>query len=86
MVTTAAAAGELLAAAVADKLAVIDAYVAPVKLSADRKVLPGNLRELIRSTGPTVALPAAPMPSKRQNEASSWPDVFRPSTASPHAG
>jgi hypothetical protein len=58
VVTTAAAATELLAAAVADKLAVIDAYVAPVVVSADRQVLPGNLREHIRSTGPTIALPA----------------------------
>ena len=38
-------------------LAVVDAYVAPVELTPQQQVLPGNLRERIRSSGPTVALP-----------------------------
>jgi hypothetical protein len=57
VVTTAPAATELLTAALADKLRAVDAYVAPVRLTSDRRVLPGNLREQIRSSGPTVALP-----------------------------
>ena len=40
-----------------DKLRAVDAYVAPVRVTSDRRVLPGNLREQIRSNGPTVALP-----------------------------
>ena len=59
VVTTAPAAGELLAAALADKLKAVDAYVAPVTLTPEQRVLPGNLRERIRSNGPTVALPGA---------------------------
>jgi hypothetical protein len=57
VVTTASAATELLAAAVADPITAVDPYVAPVTVSADQGVLPGNLRERIRSGGPTVALP-----------------------------
>ena len=57
VVTTAPAAGELLTAALADRLGAVDAYVAPVKLTAERRVIPGNLRERIRSEGPTIALP-----------------------------
>ena len=57
VVTTAPAATELLAAALADKLAAVDAYVAPVALTPERRVTPGNLRERIRCNGPTVALP-----------------------------
>ena len=56
VVTTTPAATELLAAALADKLKAVDAYVAPVELTPQR-VLPGNLRERIRCNGPTVALP-----------------------------
>ena len=52
----AAAAVDLLTAALADKLKAVDAYVAPVELTPQR-VLPGNLRERIRFNGPTVALP-----------------------------
>jgi hypothetical protein len=37
----------------------VQAYVAPVELTADRRVLPGNLRERIRVAGPTIALPTA---------------------------
>jgi hypothetical protein len=57
VVTTAPAATELLTAALADRLRAVDAYVAPVRLSAEQEVLPGNLRERIRAQGPTVALP-----------------------------
>jgi hypothetical protein len=47
------------AAALADRLAAVDAYVAPVALTAEQRIIPGNLRERIRSSGPTVALPGA---------------------------
>jgi hypothetical protein len=57
VVTTSPAATELLAAAKADRLNAVDPYVAPVRLTSDQRVLPGNLREQIRSGGPTVALP-----------------------------
>ena len=57
VVTTTPAALELLAAATTEKVAVVDAYVAPVELTTQQQVLPGNLRERIRSRGPTVALP-----------------------------
>jgi hypothetical protein len=59
VVTTAPAATEILAAAVADRLKAVDAYVAPVRLTRAHGVLPGNLREQIRFNGPTVALPGA---------------------------
>lgn len=55
--TTAPAAGELLAAAIADDVGAVGAYVAPVKLNPDGSVRPGNLRESIRQAGPTVDLP-----------------------------
>jgi hypothetical protein len=58
VVTTAPAASELLAAASADDIAVVGTYVAPVRVDADGHVRPGNLREAIRSSGPTIALPA----------------------------
>jgi hypothetical protein len=58
VVTTAEAAKTLLAAAAADGVRAVDPYVAPVELVADR-VLPGNLREQIRSAGPTFPLPGA---------------------------
>lgn len=56
IVSTAPAATELLAAARTDGLRAVDAYLAPVKLERDR-VVPGNLRELIRMGGPTIDLP-----------------------------
>jgi Protein of unknown function (DUF2849) len=49
----------LVDAAAADGLRAVDAYIAPVKLSRDGEVLPGNLRERIRRGGPTIDLPAA---------------------------
>jgi hypothetical protein len=70
--TTAAAAKELLAAALADQLSAVDPYIAPVELTSDRRVLPGNLREQIRLNGPTIALPGAPSlpsPAERVEDA-----------------
>jgi hypothetical protein len=58
VVTNAREAGVLLAAAVADDLGAVGPYVAPVTLGADRRARPGNLREQIRLTGPTIALPS----------------------------
>jgi hypothetical protein len=55
--TSAAVAQDLLAAAKADGLHAVDAYVAPVQVSEDGRVRPGNLRERIRSSGPTIDLP-----------------------------
>jgi hypothetical protein len=57
IVTTTPAAQDLLKGAVADDVGAVGAYVAPVELTADRRVLPGNLRERIRVAGPTIALP-----------------------------
>jgi hypothetical protein len=57
VVTTAPAATELLTAALADKLRAVDAYVAPVEITPEQDVRPGNLREWIRCNGPTVAFP-----------------------------
>jgi Protein of unknown function (DUF2849) len=57
VLTTTPAALELLGAAISDKLVVVDAYVAPVEVTPQQRVLPGNLRERIRCSGPTVALP-----------------------------
>ncbi len=54
VVTSAAAARELLAAASVDQTSAVGAYVAPVKVATGGQVQPGNLREAIRSTGPTV--------------------------------
>jgi hypothetical protein len=59
VVTTAPAASELLAAAVADDIGAVGAYVAPVRFGKDGSVQPGNLRESIRHAGPTIDLPAA---------------------------
>jgi hypothetical protein len=58
VVTTAPAAAEMLAAAVEDAIAV-GAYVAPVRVGADGRAQPGNLRESIRSKGPTIAATAS---------------------------
>jgi len=65
VVSTAAEASALLKTAAADDLNAIGAYVAPVMLGADGRAQPGNLRELIRLAGPTVALPGA-APSERE--------------------
>jgi Protein of unknown function (DUF2849) len=52
-----AVARDLLKDAVADDLRAVGSYIAPVKLSPDGRVRPGNLRETIRLRGPTIALP-----------------------------
>jgi hypothetical protein len=57
IVTTAPAATELLAAAAADDIGAVGAYVAPVVVDPDGAVRPGNLREAIRRQGPTFDLP-----------------------------
>jgi hypothetical protein len=59
VVTTTPAAQDLLKGAVADDVGAVGAYVAPVELTQDRRVLPGNLRERIRLAGPTIELPVA---------------------------
>jgi len=56
---TAAAATTLLAAAIADDIGAVGAYVAPVRLDTDGVPQPGNLREMIRLSGPTIDLPGA---------------------------
>ncbi len=58
VVTTTPEAQDLLKGAVADDVGAVQAYVAPVELTADRRVRPGNLRERIRVAGPTIALPS----------------------------
>jgi hypothetical protein len=55
--TSAATARELVTAAVADDLRAVGPYIAPVKVTDDGEVRPGNLRELIRLGGPTIELP-----------------------------
>jgi Protein of unknown function (DUF2849) len=60
VVTVVPAAQELLKGAVADDVGAVGAYVAPVEVTPDRRVLPGNLRERIRLAGPTIELPGAP--------------------------
>ena len=54
VVSTAPTATEILAAAVADDISAVGAYVAPVRIGADGQPEPGNLRESIRNAGPTV--------------------------------
>ncbi len=49
---------KLWAEASADSVRAVDSYVAPVEL-VQGKILPGNLREKIRLTGPTFELPGA---------------------------
>jgi hypothetical protein len=56
VVSTAPAALELLNASKSDGRRVVDAYLAPVKIERDR-IIPGNLREMIRMRGPTIDLP-----------------------------
>ncbi len=58
VVTIAPVATEMLAAANADALIAIGAYIAPVKREPDGELRPGNLRESIRMNGPTIALPS----------------------------
>ena len=59
VVNTAPAATEMLRAAESDDVRAVGPYVAPVDLTSDRRILPGNLRERIRVGGPTITLPGA---------------------------
>lgn len=65
VVDTAAAALQLLGAATADGTQAVGAYVAPIRIDGDGRRQPANLRERIRSKGPTVAIPAAELPGTR---------------------
>ncbi len=47
----------LLAESVADDLGAVGAYIAPVQISGEGKIEPGNLREQIRRSGVTIGLP-----------------------------
>jgi len=58
IVTDAAGAQKLMAAAAADDLGAIGPYIAPVQVLSGQ-VRPGNLRERIRVAGPTIELPIA---------------------------
>ncbi|WFU41829.1 DUF2849 domain-containing protein [Bradyrhizobium sp. CB82] len=44
----------LLAESVADDVGAVGAYIAPVHVGEDGRILPGNLREQIRRTGVTI--------------------------------
>jgi Protein of unknown function (DUF2849) len=55
--TDPARARELVDGALGDGLRAIDPYIAPVRLTRDGEVRPGNLRERIRRNGPTIDLP-----------------------------
>jgi Protein of unknown function (DUF2849) len=55
--TNATTAGEMVRAAIADDLRAVGSYIAPVRLTRDGEVRPGNLRERIRLRGPTIELP-----------------------------
>lgn len=46
----------LLAESAADDVGAIGAYIAPVEVKNDGAILPGNLREHIRSEGVTIGL------------------------------
>ncbi len=46
-----------LRAARADSQRIVDPYIAPVASGEDGSWVPANLREWIRSDGPTIALP-----------------------------
>lgn len=55
--TDATVARELIKDAAGDDLRAVGSYIAPVKLAADGRARPGNLREAIRLGGPTIDLP-----------------------------
>jgi len=56
IVRTSDEARALLAESVADDVGAIGAYIAPVEVKNDGAILPGNLREHIRSEGVTIGL------------------------------
>lgn len=47
----------LLAESVADDIDAVGAYIAPVEIGEGGAIAPGNLRETIRASGVTIALP-----------------------------
>jgi uncharacterized protein DUF2849 len=47
----------LLSESVADDVGAVGAYIAPVEVKETGEILPGNLREQIRSAGLTIELP-----------------------------
>lgn len=55
----AAIAREMVQGAIADDLGAVGAYIAPVTVTSEGGVRPGNLRERIRFAGPTIDLPVA---------------------------
>ncbi|WP_315837360.1 DUF2849 domain-containing protein [Bradyrhizobium prioriisuperbiae] len=56
IVRTADEARALLAEAIADDVGAIGSYIAPVEVSGDGRIAPGNLREHIRKDGVTIDL------------------------------
>jgi uncharacterized protein DUF2849 len=57
VVTRAADATQLLREALSDELRAVGAYVASVRIDSRARLSPANLRERIRSEGPTIAQP-----------------------------
>src|ERR1700709_1390523 len=57
IVRTSDEARALLAESIADDVGAIGAYIAPVDVTDDRGIEPGNLGEHIRSEGVTIDLP-----------------------------
>jgi hypothetical protein len=57
--TDVAIARALVQAAAADDLNAVGSYIAPVRVTSEGEVQPGNLREIIRRTGPTIDLPVS---------------------------
>ena len=55
--TDPASARAMIAEATADHLRAVGPYIAPVELTESGERRPGNLRELIRFSGPTIDLP-----------------------------
>ncbi|MBU6458927.1 MAG: DUF2849 domain-containing protein [Bradyrhizobium sp.] len=54
IVRTSDQARELLAESVADDVGAVGAYIAPVEIGNSGAIMPGNLREHIRSQGVTI--------------------------------
>lgn len=59
VVSTADDARTLLDQSARDAIYAIGPYVAPVELDANKNITPGNLREKIRTQGPTFELPVS---------------------------
>ncbi len=65
VVITAADATNLLREALSDEQRVVGPYVASVRIDSSTRLSPANLRERIRSEGPTIALPIARESTRR---------------------